>query len=403
MYSHLKDLRIVEGASFVAAPSCGLYLAQLGAEVIRFDQIGGGPDFGRWPRDERGNSLYWEGLNKGKKSIALDLRRPEGRDLALRLATAPGPGSGIFLTNYPTEGFLSHSNLARHRADQITIRVMGWADGASAVDYTINAAVGLPQMTGPIEDERPVNHVLPAWDLLTGALAAFSLLAVARRRAETGVGEEVRLPLSDVAITTLANLGQIAEVLTTNADRPRLGNDLFGAFGRDFTTADGRRIMLVAITPRQWAGLVDVLGIADEISAVEADRGVSFASDEGIRFQHRDALNPIVQKAVGRRMFAELERVLEATCWAPYQTLREAVLKDRTLVADNPLFSLVGHPSGRSYPTPGYPATLTGTHRTGARPAPTLGADTEEVLANVLGCSAGQIADLHDRGIVMSA
>jgi 2-methylfumaryl-CoA isomerase len=83
MYSLLKGMRVIEGASFVAAPSCALHLAQMGAEVIRFDPIGGGPDFNRWPRVPGGGpSLYWEGLQKGKKSIAIDLGRPEGRELA---------------------------------------------------------------------------------------------------------------------------------------------------------------------------------------------------------------------------------------------------------------------------------------------------------------------------------
>src|SRR5690606_19043401 len=182
----------------------------------------------------------------------------------------------------------SHANLARHRADQITVRVMGWADGGTALDYTINAAIGVPEMTGHPDDPRPVNHVLPAWDLLTGSLAALSLLAAERRRNETGMGDEVRVPLSDVAISTLGNLGQIAEVATTGADRPRVGNDLFGAFGRDFATADGRRIMLVAITARQWSGLVAALGIAGEIATLEGTHGVSFAKDEGLRFEHRD-------------------------------------------------------------------------------------------------------------------
>lgn len=405
MYSRLGSLRIVEGASFIAAPICGLYLSQLGADVIRFDQIGGGPDFGRWPKDRSGRSLYWEGLNKGKKSIAVDLRRPEGRELAVNLATAPGAGGGIFLTNYPAEGFLSHANLVRHRADQITIRVMGWADGGSALDYTINAAIGVPEMTGHPDDPRPVNHVLPAWDLLTGSLAALSLLAAERRRTETGVGEEVRVPLSDVAISTLGNLGQIAEVAMSGADRPRVGNDLFGAFGRDFATVDRRRVMLVAITSRQWSGLVDALGIAGEVAALETTHSVSFAKDEGIRFEHRRAINPIVERAIGARTLAELERILDGdgVCWSPYRTLRQAVAEDRPLVADNPLFASVTHASGHSYPTPGYAATMTGTPRADARPAPALGANTEEVLADVLGCSGGEIAALHDRGVVASA
>ncbi|MFX8278106.1 CoA transferase, partial [Acinetobacter baumannii] len=80
-------------------------------------------------------------------------------------------------------------------------------------------------------------------DLLTGSYAAFALLAALRHREATGKGGEVRLPLSDVAIGTLANLGSLAEVVTTGADRPRLGNTVFGLFGRDFVTADGVRTM----------------------------------------------------------------------------------------------------------------------------------------------------------------
>src|SRR5215211_4854214 len=209
MYDLLKGLRIIEGASFVAAPSCCLHLLQLGAEVIRFDAIGGGPDFYRWPRAENGASFYWEGLNKGKKSIALDLRRPEGRELALRLATAPGENAGLFVTNYPADGFLAHERLAALRPDMITVRVMGWPDGTTAVDYTINCAIGLPAMTGPADSVEPVNHVLPAWDLLTGASAAYALLAAERFRRASGSGQEIRVPLGDVAMATLGHLGQI--------------------------------------------------------------------------------------------------------------------------------------------------------------------------------------------------
>jgi len=86
----LSGLRVVEGAAFVAAPSGAMTLAQLGADVIRFDLIGGGLDYRRWPVDARGNSLFWAGLNKGKRSIAVDFRKPEGQELLTRLIAAPG-------------------------------------------------------------------------------------------------------------------------------------------------------------------------------------------------------------------------------------------------------------------------------------------------------------------------
>lgn len=402
MYSLLAGLRIIEGASFIAAPSCGLHLLQLGAEVIRFDMIGGGPDFHRWPLAASGASLYWEGLNKGKKSVALDLSRPEGRELAVALATAPGENAGIFLTNFPPEGFLSHARLAKKRPDLISVRVMGWSDGTTAVDYTVNCAVGLPSLTGPAESIEPVNHVLPAWDLLTGATAAFSLLAAERHRRLTGQGQEIRVPLGDVAMATLGHLGQIAEVVAAGADRPRLGNELFGAFGRDFLTQDGKRVMIVAITPRQWTGLLKALGIAEAVAAIEAELGVSFARDEGLRFAHRHRLFPLVEAAVAQLSREALAARLDANdvCWGPYRTLSEALREDPRLSPANPLFSPVAHPSGLSYPTPGPAATFTGMPRGASVRAPRLGEHTDEVLAALLALPDHEIARLHDAGIV---
>ena len=168
MYPLLHGMTVVEGSAFIAAPSCTLHLQQMGATAIRFDPLGGGPDSRRWPLAADGSSLYWEGLNKGKKSIALNLQAPEGRELAQRIATA---GHGLFVTNFPERSFLAYDRLAALRADLICLRVMGWADGALAVDYTINAAVGVPLMTGPADDPAPVNHVLPAWDLMAGPTA----------------------------------------------------------------------------------------------------------------------------------------------------------------------------------------------------------------------------------------
>ena len=115
----LTGLRVVEGSAFVAAPLGGLTLAQLGADVIRFDAIGGGIDYHRWPVTDEGVSLYWAGLNKGKRSIAVDTRKPEGQELITALITAPGTGNGIFLTNFPASGWLGYEALKKRRRDLI--------------------------------------------------------------------------------------------------------------------------------------------------------------------------------------------------------------------------------------------------------------------------------------------
>jgi 2-methylfumaryl-CoA isomerase len=399
MYNLLAGMTVVEGAAFIAGPSCGLYLAQMGARVIRFDQIGGGPDGARWPLGPNGESLYWEGLNKGKQSIALDLKRPQGRELAQRLATA---GDGLFVTNFPVSGFLSYPELSALRPDLICVRVMGWSDGSPAVDYTVNAAVGVPTMTGHADDFRPVNHVLPAWDLLAGAYSAFALLAAERDRQTSAKGREVRVSLSDLAAATMGNLGQVAEILLGGADRLRTGNDLFGAFGRDFVTRDGSRLMIVAITPRQWSGLINVLSLEEAVTTIEYEVGASFTEDEGARFIHRAKLNTLVEKAVGDRFLADLGPKLDkaGVTWSNYHTLREALQHEPRLFGENPIFSDVRHAGGARYLTPGAAARLPHDARSAAAPAPHIGQHSDEVLAELLGMSSSEIGRLHDSGLI---
>ncbi|MFD1766990.1 CoA transferase [Sphingorhabdus buctiana] len=398
MYNLLNGLSVIEASSFVASPTAGLYLAQMGAEVIRVDQIGGGPDFRRWPVTEGNDSLYWENLNRAKKSVALDLGSPQGRELLQELVRK----TGQFVTNFPAEGFLSHAKLAEGRADLVTVRVMGWADGSPALDYTVNNSVGYPMMTGAGPD--PVNHVLPAWDLLTGAYAAFAMLAGIQKRAQTGEGLEVRIPLSDVAIGTVANLGGIAEVLYTGSNRPRLGNAVYGLFGRDFVTADGVRTMIVVVTPRQWANLVDALRLESAVAAIEAERGVSFAKDDGLRFNHRDALYPLFEAAIGARAHADLAAAFDAggIVHSAYRTMRDAA-NDPALVANNPVFGTAENPSGFNYPAAGSFATVPQLDRQAPQPAPRNGANSEEILAERLGLSSGAIAALIDAGTVGQA
>ena len=203
---------MIEGSAFVAAPLGGMTLAQLGADVIRFDQIGGGLDINRWPLAPSGRSLFWAGLNKGKRSIQVDLHSPEGRELVGALVGAPGPGGGILLTNFPARGWLAYDALRERRADLIMCALTGNPDGSSEVDYTVNPATGFPWATGPRDLAGPLNSVLPAWDAIMGGLAATGILAAERQRTRTGEGQLIRLALSDVAFAMVGNLGRIAEV-----------------------------------------------------------------------------------------------------------------------------------------------------------------------------------------------
>ncbi|MEP9347793.1 CoA transferase [Xanthobacter sp. KR7-225] len=404
MYGILNGMRVVEAASFVAGPSCGLHLLQLGAEVIRIDPLEGGADARRWPLASNGASLYWEGLNKGKKSVALNLKTPEGRELAQAIVAAPGADGGLFVTNQPVEGLFSHAALSRRRTDLITVRVMGWADGRAAVDYTVNCAVGVPDLTGPVEG-GPVNHVLPAWDLLTGAYAAFALVAAERQRSRTGAGLEIHAPLGDMAMATLGHLGQVAEVALSGRDRERTGNVLYGAFGRDFETADGHRVMVVALTSRQWTALVAALHLGEPMAALEQEVGLSFAADEGARYRWHSRLSALMEPTIRALTRAELSARFEAAgvLFGPYRTLATALAEDPGFLPAGGLFEEVTHPGGGRYPTPG-PAVRIPEARRGAAPrAPRLGEHTAEVLAGLLGLSGREIDRLNRHGIAGAA
>jgi 2-methylfumaryl-CoA isomerase len=393
----LDGLTVLEVSSFVAAPLGGMTLAQLGAEVIRIDPMGGSPDLGRWPLAPSGASLYWTGLNKGKQSVTLNFRTPEGRQLLGELLTASGSDGGIVLTNATGQRWLSYSALAQFRSDLIHLQIQGHRDGRAAVDYTVNAATGFPLLTGPVEISSPVNHVLPAWDIACGLYGATGLLAAERRRHRTGGGSEITLALADVAMAVAGHLGFLAEAQLSGTDRPRIGNHLFGGLGRDFQTADGERIMVVALTRRHFADLASVTGLTVKFAQLERQLHVDFAED-GDRYRHRQVITALLEPWFADRTLADIEQTLRSTSvlWSRYQSFAD--LAGEGSLAKDPLLHQINQPGIGTILAPLSPLVMDGLP--GTRPAPVLGADTKPVLTRLLGLTATDVRGLTERGIV---
>ena len=394
----LADLRIVELSAFVAAPLGGMTLAQMGAEVIRIDPIGGGIDFNRWPVTKDGASLYWAGMNKAKRSVALALDKPEGRELAQAIATAPGGGAGIVLSNLPPMPGLDYASLKAKRDDIILLRLIGNRDGTAAVDYTVNAASGFPMVTGP--GDMPVNNVVPAWDIAAGLYLATSLLAAERHRARTGEGQEVTAALADVMLAAVGHLGYVGDVAINGHARPAIGNDLYGSFGRDFATADGRRVMIIALTPRQWRGLGRATGLADKLAMIATTMEIDLDTETG-RYEARDAIAALLAPWCASKTLAEITTAFAGSgvLWGPFQTFEELVRHDSRRSPANPLFAQVEQPGIGRYAMPGLPLDFSASPREATRPAPRLGEHTDQVLSEVLGLSDRDIARLHKAGI----
>jgi len=405
MFKILEGLRVVESSAFVACPLGGMTLAQLGADVIRFDPIRGGIDARRWPITKAGKSLYWVGLNKGKRSLALDASKPEGQELLGELIAAPGAGKGIFSTNLRADkGWMSYGALKQRRADLIMVNLLGSSDGTSAVDYTVNCAAGFPFVTGNHHAEgppRPVNHVLPAWDALAGVNLALAILAAERHRRLTGEGQLVKLALSDIAFAMTGHLGFIQEAQINQEDRKGYGNYLYGAYGSEFETSDGRWLYIVVVTGYMWKELLKVTGLGDAIDAIEAKLGLDFKK-EGDRFLASEEISVPIRAWCAQRTLGEIEATFKGTgvCWGPYRTFRQMLAEDPRVSTVNPMFSELEQPGIGHYLVPGSPIDFGAFTREPPRRAPLLGEHTDEILSQDLGLSDTEIGRLREAGIV---
>jgi 2-methylfumaryl-CoA isomerase len=397
----LDGMKIVEGSAFVAAPLGGMTLAQLGADVIRFDAIGGGIDYQRWPVTPDGSSLFWAGMNKGKRSLAVDVRRREGQEIVTALICREGADSGIFLSNFPATGWLSDAGLRARRPDLIYVNIIGNPDGSTAVDYTVNPSSGFAYATGPAGSSNPTNHVLPAWDIATGLTAATSLLAAERLRTRSGRGGLVTISLADVAFAMVANLGYLGQAQVLREGRPPIGNDMYGAFGRDFPTADDRRVMVVAISLKQWQSLIRATEIEAHMPLIQSALGLDFRL-EGDRFRGRDSVAALISPWVAKRTLAEVAEVFDkfGVCWGPYQTFTQLVDEDWRCSEQNAMFQEIEQPGIGTILTPGAPVAFTASARQAPLPAPVLGEHTDQILAEELSLSPREIGVLHDDGIV---
>ena len=283
------------------------------------------------------------------------------------------------------------------------LNIVGNPDESTAVDYTVNAASGIATATGPVGSLFPVNNALPAWDIATGLNAVIGILAAERHRRTTGEGQLVKLSLADVAFTMVANLGFLAQAQVTHENRPPLGNDMYGAFGRDFADArrparDGRRHQ-----PQPVAHAGRATGIEEHLPPMERAFDADFRKEED-RYRARDGIAALLKPWFEARTLDEVRKALDehGVCWGPYQTFTQLLDDDWRASPVNPVFGDVDHPGIGTLLTPASPLRFPTDPPFPPAPAPLLGTHTDEVLDAVLGLSPAEIGRLHDDGVVAS-
>jgi 2-methylfumaryl-CoA isomerase len=330
----LAGLTIVEISAFVAAPLGGMTLAQLGADVIRIDPIGGNIDHSRWPITEDGNSIYWASLNKGKKSVTLDFKSEEGQAIAAEIIAS----AGTLITNLPARGWLSYENLSKQRPDLVMLRLTGTHDGSPAVDYTVNASSGFPCRHRASTGSRSImlyqhGTLLLASTSPQGSSAlSLNVASPAKARRLT-----LRSPMS--CLRRLATSAMSPRSRVNGSTRGPLGNALYGAYGQSFQTSDEREVMVVAISNRQWRSLGDATGLAEKLAMIGPLLDVDLNS-EGGRYEAREAIDAVLRPWFAKRTASEVTKLLAdaGVLQGVFQTFEQLVNEDPELHNGQPAF-----------------------------------------------------------------
>lgn len=390
----LSGVRILSIEQYGAGPWASMYLSDMGAEVIKIEAPQGGdssrasgPHF-LGPDD----SQFFQTFNLGKKSVALDLRQPEGRAVFRRLAASADAVMNNMRGDQPGKIGLDYVALGPVKPSLVCVHLSGYGrsgDRAAwpAYDYLMQAEAGFLHLTGE-PDGPPTRMGLSIVDYLTGITTAFALTAALFGAARTGRGRDVDVTLYDVAMHQLSYpaVWYLNEGDETRR-RPRSGHPSVVPT-EVFPTADGH-IFLMCVLPKFWEALCDGIGQP----GLTADP--RFATPKA-RYQNRDALAAILDAALTAQPTSHWMTVLAGKVpVAPVLSLGQAL--------DNPYFAETGGLQQVAHPTRplrvlSNPIRLDGTRAT-ARPAPALGADTNAVL-QAAGLSAADIAALRDKQVI---
>ncbi|THF60515.1 CaiB/BaiF CoA transferase family protein [Pseudothauera rhizosphaerae] len=401
----LAGVRVLDLSRILAGPNCAQLLGDLGAEVIKVEKPGEGDDTRRWGppfvRDRHGKptgeSAYYLCANRNKRSIAVDLSRPEGQSLVRRLAAR----SDVLIENYKVGTLgrygLDYASLHETLPGLIYCSITGFGQTGpyatrSGYDFLIQGMGGIMSLTGE-PDGPPMKTGVGIADVMTGMYAAVAILAALRHKEHTGEGQHIDLALFDTQLAWLVNAG--TNYLLSGRDQPRLGNahpnivpyEVFPARGGHFILAVGNDGQF-----RRLCGLLERPGLADD---------PRYATNPA-RLEHRDTLIPLLKDLTRRRERSHWLGQCEALGIpaGPVNTVSEAFADPQARFRGARVDLADEEVEGGSVPLVANPIRLNATPVTYRRAPPRLGAHSREILAEVLELPPQEIDALIAAGVV---
>jgi len=385
----LRGVRVVDLSRVLAGPYCTMVLADLGADVVKVERPEGGDETRTWgPPFIGGEAAYYLSVNRGKRSCAIDMSQPEGRELAMELCA----GADAVIENFKVGGAerlgVGYEQVRERNPTVVYCSITGFGSrreppGRPGYDFVAQAETGLMSITGA-EDGPPYKVGVALVDVLTGVHAAAAVLA----SLHGGQGGLIEVPLLDSGLAGLVNVAQNA--LITGAEPARYGNAHPNIVPyQDFETASGR-IAVAAANDHLFRAFCGALGL-DELPVDER-----FATNAG-RVEHREALIPLLAQRLRERPAEGWIEALDAAGVpvGKVRTVPEALAA--AAEAGRPATLTVQHPSAGPHDLVASP--IWGMTDPQPAPPPLLGEHTGEVLRE-LGRSDEELAALAERGTI---
>jgi crotonobetainyl-CoA:carnitine CoA-transferase CaiB-like acyl-CoA transferase len=388
--------RVLDLSRVLAGPYCSMLLADMGADVIKLEVPGVGDDSRQFPPFKGGESLYYVNLNRGKRGIVMDLKKPEGRDLFLGLVRR----CDVLIENFRPGTMerlgLGYNTLREANPRLIYAAISGFGQtgpyrGLPGYDIIGQALGGLMSVTG-WPDSPPTRVGTAIGDILSALFCCVGILAALRVRESTGVGQMVDIALVDSVFASLENIPQ--KFFADGAVPERIGNRYEFVYPYDsFRARDGWVIIGIA-NDSIWRRFLEAAGIPG------LGEDPRFGSNK-MRVENHASLKPLIEEWTAKKMVAEIVSLMNESgvpaC--PIHDVRE-VVEDPHVSGAREMVVEVDQPGLGRIRVLGNPVKMSETRPTPRSPAPALGADTGDVLEELLGLTRAQILGLRKRGVI---
>jgi crotonobetainyl-CoA:carnitine CoA-transferase CaiB-like acyl-CoA transferase len=391
----LAGILVLDVSRTLAGPFCTMLLGDMGATIVKIESPAEGDPARRWPPFSAGQSTYFQGINRNKRSVTLDLSRPEGQKLLVRMARR----ADVFVENFKV-GSLARFGLdfqALHKASPrlVYCSISGYGQtgprrNEAGFDLTIQAESGIMDVTGS-PDGPPTKAGVPLTDVAAGLYAANGILAALRARESTGRGQLVDVALFDSALSLLTF--HASSVLASVGEPRRMGNDHPSLAPYEVFEASDKRFALGVATDALWKSLCDVL-------KPEGFRPEGDWATNADRIDRRQSLHARLQDVFSAHPAARWLAVLRKAgipCGA-INSVGAALFSDQA-AAREMVRGVADAKPGEARQV-GIPVKLSETPGSLRRSPPSLGEHNEEVYRRWLGLSEGELGELRSGGVV---